>query len=889
MHQVITLSKTMSNTQDEEDQPHSDSDVSEIEDKSESETENKETNESRALETNESRTLETEESRTMETSKSRKTKLNESDDEYTPSFKRQRFEAQSEETQFDWELPQELKEYAEKYFYKFISEKDLKESVLKQNPVPGNLKKPGKLDDYFSEMLEKRKKKRDLSLDHIFERLQTKIQQIMGPLCKAWFRIEEKIADPSVGLDPNELSQYIEQTVMLSGQASNAIAYNRRLNALTAIGTENLKAKNVLKEQAKLFENPSNELFGKPFRNHMKDTAKAKKESKEIYDKRQKRPFSVDNKYQNKRPFPRGPSSSFSRKRGYEGRSYNNNNNSSRFNPEEKRQNGGFNQRGWGKKSSTQENGFLRQHGKNTRVFTRNSTNASTKMCAPNDFKTFPKPKNWEFSTSRKGKTFPSKLENNYKQPRSFKFGFRARNKVFKSPISNESATSNKNVKRTNMFGESRGENHVRERSHSEGQTFKRSVSKQSVSSVKERWRKQTGHQFKKSEYIYPIPSLQNGRFALTQRPVEREGLYVQSRFEGRLLLHSPPFELSKIYPFSMGRPTVRISLSGIWSGTGPSNFYKDFENSHSSFAENQYKTYHIPRRCTLDGPNYQGVRNGQRHPYLSLSTVGSCHKSKKICIDPNTKDRVSRNRNRHIDDVPHFTKGQSYEYQNEMSEINSEPSNNIRGNSKSDRVFVLNSSSSFTSISSDKIFTTPTYSGNEAQYKTPNKYASQQRFYPRIGMVGQKLGTFKWQINSDPQHHDNYTDRCINEGLGCLLPKQNDRGSVDLSGKLFTHKCVGVEGNKASITNICKDFRDEESTLPNRQYDCSDLSSENGRNKKQGDGNHSKRDLGICHFQGDHDYSRIFTGTTEYQSRLDLQTFRELQRMDAPSVPGNL
>ena len=64
--------------------------------------------------------------------------------------------------------------------------------------------------------------------------------------------------------------------------------------------TDTWKAKSTLREQASLLEDPNQtELFGKPFRKHVTDGAKVKKESNEVYS-------SVRN--DSKRPFRKGPS-----------------------------------------------------------------------------------------------------------------------------------------------------------------------------------------------------------------------------------------------------------------------------------------------------------------------------------------------------------------------------------------------------------------------------------------------------------------------------------------------------------------------------------------------------------------------------------------------------
>ena len=74
---------------------------------------------------------------------------------------------------------------------------------------------------------------------------------------------------------------------MLVGQAFNVITYNRRLNVLSAV-QDKQKAKNIIKDCAELLEKPSVDLFGRIFRDHVKETAKVKKGCKEIY--RRERP-----------------------------------------------------------------------------------------------------------------------------------------------------------------------------------------------------------------------------------------------------------------------------------------------------------------------------------------------------------------------------------------------------------------------------------------------------------------------------------------------------------------------------------------------------------------------------------------------------------------------
>ena len=55
------------------------------------------------------------------------------------SFKRQRCEALPDEGQHEWELPDKLASYANKYLQKFVQDKNSKDSILNKNPVPTNI------------------------------------------------------------------------------------------------------------------------------------------------------------------------------------------------------------------------------------------------------------------------------------------------------------------------------------------------------------------------------------------------------------------------------------------------------------------------------------------------------------------------------------------------------------------------------------------------------------------------------------------------------------------------------------------------------------------------------------------------------------------------------
>ena len=78
---------------------------------------------------------------------------------------------------------------------------------MNENPVLTNITKQRKLDEYYKELLEENRAKRELALDCILEKIQSKTLNIIEPLSKLWFGFEEALAPENnmVQLDLNEL------------------------------------------------------------------------------------------------------------------------------------------------------------------------------------------------------------------------------------------------------------------------------------------------------------------------------------------------------------------------------------------------------------------------------------------------------------------------------------------------------------------------------------------------------------------------------------------------------------------------------------------------------------------------------------------------------------
>ena len=73
--------------------------------------------------------------------------------------------------------------------------------------------------------------------------------------------------------------QLLEKSVMLIGQCSNTITYDRRKNTLLGVtGTSTTHVAAMLKEKASFLQKHDKALFGKEFTDNLAETIKAKKQ-----------------------------------------------------------------------------------------------------------------------------------------------------------------------------------------------------------------------------------------------------------------------------------------------------------------------------------------------------------------------------------------------------------------------------------------------------------------------------------------------------------------------------------------------------------------------------------------------------------------------------------
>ena len=111
-----------------------------------------------------------------------------------------------------------MKKWAKAEFLKHIYDQEIKDSILKNNPVPSNFFSRQKLNEYWLEILSEAGKKDEIFSDRSLMKEQKNLTNIMGPLGYLWAQLDRLKKDNEGVIDLNKLFELDEQCAILVGQ-----------------------------------------------------------------------------------------------------------------------------------------------------------------------------------------------------------------------------------------------------------------------------------------------------------------------------------------------------------------------------------------------------------------------------------------------------------------------------------------------------------------------------------------------------------------------------------------------------------------------------------------------------------------------------------------------
>ena len=123
----------------------------------------------------------------------------------------------------------------------------------------------------MKDIIKEEHNQKDVDHEATLERIQSKNINVMRPLLKLWLLTRNTLSsqEEEIPIELNEVKEYVEQSNLLVGQATNTMTYHRRCNILFTLNFAPQQSKEMLREEADLLQQQDKNLFIKKFSEHL--------------------------------------------------------------------------------------------------------------------------------------------------------------------------------------------------------------------------------------------------------------------------------------------------------------------------------------------------------------------------------------------------------------------------------------------------------------------------------------------------------------------------------------------------------------------------------------------------------------------------------------------
>ena len=795
-----------------------------------------------------------------------------------------------ESDKFKWEIPQPLADHFLEHTRKHITDADMKLN-LESLPVPSNVHGVPSMDANFKNILKKEGKNAAVDVDADWEVAQQRVQDVFGPLGKAWTTCALYKKEDLEEIDVYEIHDLIEMATLALAHAMQKMTWFRRVHALSGVGTIR-NVKETLKEekvQEILEADTSNDLVPMQFYEHLKAT----KGIRDAIQKHFKPPAekkkgqsststkSSDNNNTNRRMVSRKKEKPFSdfpsnRGGGYSNNDgYNNGYHNSNYN--QKRFAGG--RGGQGKSTNEPTHG---QRALISRLAAFSQTGSSqSKIAIPNTGSKRP--------IGRENSKVLGQLENDYQRPSYSKHSQGLGNSTIGYPNTEKDSTLHPN-EQAGGEGSRPGNREHADQGGNKGSDPKRgSIPKQFLCNPQERELSiPPYHQLERVEQLCPLPPFQNGRSEGREVPFEKRGLDVQNRSERRILRHSLRHTVTKTSAVSLERETLRVSMPSIWPGTSPKNLHKNDEGPNDASEKAGHTYSDLPRRYANNGILSGGGDQGKGYSLVPIVSPGLDNKHEKISPNPIPANGIFGSYCQQPNHELLSFQGKDPKIDFTVSRSTGKPSHDSQKPMFTDRKTLVHSGSS--NSSSTKTPLSPTVMHKSPSSQNALRVIDMPVLGRNVGvkMVGRKPGSATGETHTSTSPRDDHLLRCSKDrGMGCSLPPWINGGSVVRIGKGIEHKHSGIISSRTSHKNIHQGSQTSLDTHENRQHRGSILHSQHGGDPKHAHVDNRKANLGLSSATQDHSYCRMDPLPLEHNSGLGIQKCVRLSRVE--TLPKNI
>ena len=354
-------------------------------------------------------------------------------------------------------------------------------------------------------------------------------------------------------------------------------------------------------------------------------------------------------------------------------------------------------------------------------------------------------------------------------------------------------------------------------------------------------------HQPEKVERTHPIQALQNGGAPGSKTSPTQGRLDGQTGSPRCLLEHQDPPELKEIPQIHVGGSAIRILSPGIRSRPSPPNLHEVVEDSYIHFEKTKCSDHHLPGRHVDHGELPPGDILCKGYDNLPFAKPRIHHQPNQIYFDSIAQLRVLR------------YDGQQRKHDNLITEGESHRAHHLvpRDNGSEDHISEKTSPDGGEALCYDPShFRGPTSDESVATHPDfiPEEITKLRELgnHRRLGAGGTEVvelesSSFQSSTNnvgtsSSNDLHGRFHDRVgSSPGRGVHY-----RRSMVSNRKAAPHQCARIDSSRTSIEDIPSRTSGEISPCPSRQHDCSILPDQNGGDKEYSLNLDSQKDLDV-------------------------------------------
>ena len=336
-----------------------------------------------------------------------------------------------------------------------------------------------------------------------------------------------------------------------------------------------------------------------------------------------------------------------------------------------------------------------------------------------------------------------------------------------------------------------------------------------------------------------------------------------------------------EISTFPMGGEFVRIPMSVFRTRSSSFDFHKNNENTHCFASPIKHSNYNLSRRHVNSGSVYSGSNSASRHSDLPPATIRLYNQLQKVNFLSSSENRISEINNRFLKNGIDIRSRKNIQDNLSMSGYVQFSEHDSNGPNTSNREVRVNCSGSSTSETSSASFAKTTNQSVQGNQILPNKNCFGHSQAELLWWI-RNLSLFNGRTLLLPPADMYMTTDASQTGWGASCQGQSTGGPWSREEQKLHINVLELKSIKLALLTFTKFRKINHLHLQiDNMTALSYLLKMGGGDSQHATTSLSQRDLGLSFVSADHDYCRVYSQSSECNSRQGIQRTSGLERVE--------